>query len=367
MKILIAPDKFKGSLSAHEVCEALSKGLKKTNPNLEIIACPIADGGDGSLEVLAHYFDLKTTNIEVDDPLFRPINASYKMADTTAYIEMAAASGLVLLKEKERNCMDTSSFGTGELILDAIQKGATTIYLFIGGSATNDGGMGIASALGWCFYSKNGELLVPIGENLSKVSRIDGTFLFYKPAKVEFKIICDVNNPFYGENGAAYVYASQKGATTDEVKMLDQGLQNLSDIIQKEQGIDLVNFPGAGAAGGVGGGAIAFLNADLVSGIQTFIEITELEAQIKDCDLIITGEGKLDAQTNQGKVVSGVCDLAKKYGKPVIAVCGTADKNAIDKFGFHQIYTVLERSNSMGEAMTNAKDKLLEIGNSIKI
>lgn len=367
MKILIAPDKFKGSLSAEEVSIALSKGLKKANPNIEIISRPMADGGDGSLEVLAHYVDLKTITIEVDDPLFRPINASYSIAGTTAYIEMAAASGLALLKEKERNCMDTSSFGTGELILDAIRKGATTIYLFIGGSATNDGGMGIACALGWCFYSKNGELLVPIGENLAEVNQIDGTFLFYKPANIKFKVICDVNNTFYGENGAAYVYAPQKGANPDEVKILDEGLQNLATLLKAGNYADIADVAGAGAAGGVGGGAVAFLNAELVAGIQTFLDITELETQIKACDLVITGEGKLDAQTEQGKVISGVCQLAKKYDKPVIAVCGDAEKKAVEKLGVQEVFTILERSDSLAEAMTESREKLIEIGASIKI
>ncbi len=365
MKILIAPDKFKGSLSAQEVCIALSTGLKKANSNLEIITRPMADGGDGSLEVLAHYIDLKTITVEVEDPLFRPMNAAYKLAGTTAYIEMAAASGLALLKEKERNCMDTSSFGTGELIFDAIRKGATTIYLFIGGSATNDGGMGIASALGWCFYSKSGALLVPIGENLTEVSRIEGEFLFYNPAKVKFKVICDVNNPFYGENGAAYVYAPQKGATVEEVKALDKGLQNLAQLLKSANYADIAEIPGAGAAGGVGGGAIAFLDAELVSGINTFLEITALEKEIKTCDLVITGEGKLDAQTEQGKVISGVCALAKKYNKPVVAVCGTTDKGAAQKLGIQQVYTVLERVNSVEEAMIMAKEKLMGIAENI--
>jgi len=362
MKILIAPDKFKGSLTAQEVCAALSKGLKNANPNLEIITRPMADGGDGSLQVLAHYLELKTITVEVEDPLFRPIDASYSMAGTTAYIEMAAASGLALLKEKERNCMETSSFGTGELILDAIQKGATTIYLFIGGSATNDGGMGIASALGWTFYNKGGALLVPTGESLREVNRIDGSFLFYKPAKVNFKVICDVNNPFYGTNGAAYVYAPQKGASPEEVKILDDGLRNLAKQLKAENYREISNIPGAGAAGGVGGGAIAFLDAELVSGIDTFISITALETAVKYCDIVITGEGKLDAQTEKGKVISGVCELATKYDKRVIAVCGAADLPISDALKIQKIYTVLNKSSSITEAMDSAEEKLIEIG-----
>jgi len=362
MKILIAPDKFKGSLTAQEVCNALSKGIKKTNPKVEIIARPMADGGDGSLKVLSHYFDLKTITLEVDDPLFRPINASYNLQGTTAYIEMAVASGLALLKNKERNCMETSSFGTGELILDAIRQGVTTIYLFIGGSATNDGGMGIASALGWSFYDKGGALLVPTGENLSAVHRIDGDFLFYKPAKVTFKVICDVNNPFYGEHGAAYLYAPQKGANPEEVKQLDDGLRNLAACLKANNYADIADIAGAGAAGGVGGGAIAFLNAELIAGITSFLEITKLEEQLKVCDLVITGEGKLDAQTEQGKVISGVCAMAKKYDKPVIAVCGDVDIQAIDNLNIEKVFTVLERVSSLEEAMTTAELQLERIG-----
>ncbi len=365
MKILIAPDKFKGSLSAQAVCIALSKGLKKNNPNLKIITLPMADGGDGSLEVLAHYFDLKTIEIAVHDPLWRPIKAAYKMAGTTAYIELSAASGLVLLKEEERNCMETSSVGTGELILDALRKGAKQIYLFIGGSATNDGGMGIAHALGFAFFAKNGDLLKPVGKNLRLIEEIDKEDLWFDLKGIKFKVICDVNNPFYGENGAAYVYAPQKGATSEEVKELDKGLRHLAKLLKAANYADIAAISGAGAAGGVGGGAIAFLGAELVAGIQTFITLTQLEAAIKDCDLVITGEGKLDSQTEQGKVISGVCELARKYDKRVIAVCGAADFPIPKLLGLQEVYTVLSKSESITEAMEKAAAKLELIGREI--
>lgn len=363
MKVLLAPDKFKGSLSAQNVCEALAKGLKRVNPKIEIISRPMADGGDGSLEVLAHYFNLETITTTVHDPLFRPIDATYKMTGKTAYIEMSAASGLVLLTGEERDCRKTTSLGTGELILHAIRRGATEIYLFIGGSATNDGGIGIASALGWSFYDKNEVDLVPIGENLRWIKEVDGNALFYNPEVVDFKVICDVNNPLYGKNGAAYVYATQKGATAQDLNVLDKGLRNLAKRLKEENYPDIANIPGAGAAGGVGGGAIAFLNAALKSGIHTFLEITKLETLIKDCDLVITGEGKLDAQTEQGKVISGVCALAKKYDKRIMAVCGTAEEEeAFNNLGLEQVYTVLEKSKSVEEAMSKAAEKLEEIG-----
>ncbi|MEM6321295.1 MAG: glycerate kinase [Bacteroidota bacterium] len=367
MKILIAPDKFKGSLSAKEVCSALAEGLRKSNPIVEIIKRPMADGGDGSLEVLAHYLALETVTITVKDPLFRPVEASYQISNQTAYIEMSAASGLVLLQENERNCLETSSIGTGELIKDALEKGATQIYLFIGGSATNDGGVGIAYALGYRFWAEEGNLLKPIGKNLGWIDKIDSAEMCVDLEKVEIKVICDVNNPFYGKNGAAYVYAPQKGADTDAVELLDNGLKHLASQFIQQGYDDIADVKGAGAAGGVGGGMMAFFNANLVSGIQTFLELTQLEREIKSCDLVITGEGKLDTQTEQGKVISGVCALAQKYDKPIIAVCGAAEKKVGRQLGLSKIYTILERSKSVKEAMEKAAEKLVAIGKEIAL
>lgn len=365
MNILLAPDKFKGSLSAHEVCQALTTGIKQVNSQANIISRPLADGGDGSLDILDHYFDLETITLRVQDPLFRSINATYKLAHRTAYIEMSAASGLVLLKKEERNCMETSSIGTGELIRHAINQGVKQIYLFIGGSATNDGGIGIAHALGYEFKDQHGNTLNPIGKNLKLIKKIDTTKLAFQLDAIEFRVVCDVNNPFYGKNGAAYIYAPQKGATPQEVHHLDQGLQHLATLLKSNNYQDIANIPGAGAAGGVGGGSIAFLNAKLLSGIQTFLEITELEKQLQQADLVITGEGYLDAQTTQGKVISGVCDLAKRYKKPVIAVCGDAEKSVIEKLSLQEVYTIRARSKSLSESMELAKEKLIAIGEDI--
>ncbi len=359
--ILIAPDKFKGSLSALKVAESLARGIRKSNPNTRIKLQPMADGGDGSLAVLDYYYDLRTITKTVQDPLGRPLAASYKMLDTTAYIELAAASGLVLLQPEERNCLYTTTFGTGELIADALAKGAKEIYLFIGGSATNDGGIGIAQALGYQFYDAFGHPLAPIGKNLAQINKIDSSSSVIHPAAVSVKVICDVNNPFSGVNGAAYVYAAQKGANDAAILLLDKGLKNLAQQLIVHDFPDISQIEGAGAAGGVGGGAIAFLGATLVSGIQTFLELTNLEAFVKDCDLIITGEGKLDQQTEQGKVISGVCRLANQYKKPVIAVCGDADFPIPKSLGLEKVYTVRNRSVSLDDAMQHAADKLQEI------
>ena len=362
MKILIAPDKFKGSLSAQEVCNALTLGLKSANPMAEIIARPMADGGDGSLAVLEHYLNLETVVVSVQDPLFRPINAAYKMVRSTAYIELSAASGLVLLKETERNCRLTSTFGTGELIADALAKGAKEIFLFIGGSATNDGGIGIAAALGYRFYDTFNNLLAPIGENLLLIDRIDDSQVIFDTQEVLIKVVCDVTNPLYGKDGAAYIYGPQKGANQEDIIYLDRGLVNLAARLVAHDFSKIGDIAGAGAAGGVGGGAIAFLDAQLISGINTFLKIAELEQAIARCDLIITGEGKLDAQTEQGKVISGVCKLAKKYNKSVIAVCGAIEKDFTTTLGLQQVYTILERTESVQVAMAQAKEELIKIG-----
>ena len=362
MKILIAPDKFKGSLSAQEVCLALERGIKSYDQNIETILCPMADGGDGSLAVLKHYLDLQTVSLEVKDPLMRPTRADYNIGNSVAFIEMSKASGLALLHPSERNAMLTSSFGTGQLIANALQRGVIEIYLFIGGSATNDGAIGIANALGYRFLDKKEEELSPIGKNLIHIARIDDSNLHFDLEKIKIKVVCDVNNPLYGKNGAAYVYGPQKGATTEEVVALDNGLQNLRSILLNQGYPDISNISGSGAAGGIGGGSIAFLGAELISGIHIFLDITQLEEHIQNSDLVITGEGKLDSQTEQGKVISGVSQLARKYKVPIFAACGAADLAAGEALGIKRIYTVMERSATLEEAMSKASGKLEEIG-----
>lgn len=361
MKILIACDKFKDSLSAVKVCNALAEGLKN-NPAINIVICPMADGGDGSLETLNHYLNLKPIKLTVNDPLFRPIKSTYYSFKKVAYIEMASASGLVLLKKQERDCMITTSFGTGQLIADAVKKGATTINLFIGGSATNDGGIGIAAALGYRFYDASGNILLPIGKNLSLINHIDNREVFFNVKEVLIRVVCDVNNPFHGNNGAAYIYASQKGAGPSEIAQLNQGLINLSSKLIEHGFPDIADISGSGAAGGVGGGAMAFLGAQLVSGVQNFTEITQLDSLIQDCDLVITGEGKLDAQTQHGKVISGVCHLAKQHNKSVIAVCGDAEIAISKKLGLQKVYTISDRVNCFEDSIEKAEEYLVAIG-----
>ena len=365
MKIVIAPDKFKDSLSAIEVCDNLIKGFTDINSNLDYISCPMADGGEGSLEILNHYLDLEPVELIVNDPLFRPIKSTYYVSNNTAYIEMSSASGLALLNSSDRNPMLTSSIGTGELIQDAIDKGFKNINLFIGGSATNDGAIGIAHALGYRFYDTLGNPLSPIGKNLIKIDSIDSRRVRSNLKNFNIEVFCDVNNLMYGTEGASFIYAAQKGASPSQVKLLDEGLKNLVAKLTENDYRNISDIPGSGAAGGVGGGSIAFLDAKLVSGIDKIIEVVQLEKLINNCDLIITGEGKLDSQTNKGKVISGVCRLATKYKKPVIAVCGREEKYISKKLGIKKVYAIEDKANSFEDSMNNAGEYLIEIGNEI--
>ena len=327
MKILVAPDKFKGSLNAIQVCEAISEGIQQVAPDIEIIQCPLADGGEGTAEILTYHTQGKTITKEVNDPLMRPVEASFGISGdgTTAFIEMAVASGLYLLKPEERNCLYTTTYGTGELILEALHRGVRKIILGIGGSATNDCGMGMAVALGYQFLDKNGKQLEPIGENLQYVAEIDDSGLKFDPEALEVNIACDVDNPLYGENGAAWIYGPQKGADDEAIEVLDQGLREINEVFQRQYGMDANTIPGAGAAGGLGAGGVIFLNASLLPGVQLVMEQVNFQEMVEGVDLIITGEGKIDQQTIRGKAVKGVSEVGQQHHIPVAALCGTFD------------------------------------------
>ena len=325
MKILIATDKFKDSLTAKEVCEGLMKGILRTSPSAEIETLPLADGGEGTLETLQTVWGGEFVSCEVQDPLVRKINADYLWIQekATAVIEMARASGIELLKREERNCLITSTYGTGELIKDALEKGAKEIILTIGGSATNDAGIGMAMALGYEFLNKKGEILEPIGENLKEISKINTLKVYPNLFKTKFVVATDVSNPFYGSEGAAYVFATQKGADSNGVKDLDLGLKNICALIKNDFNIDLQNVAGSGAGGGIGGGAVSFLKAEIKSASQWILEINHVESKLRNVDLLITGEGKIDSQTWQGKLISQLVLQAERAETPVILVCGT--------------------------------------------
>jgi|GWRWMinimDraft_12_1066020.scaffolds.fasta_scaffold00252_5 glycerate kinase len=322
MKILIAPDSFKDSLSAKKVARSLAKGIQITFPKSVIKILPLADGGEGTLESIENSGTYKT--LIASDPLFRKKPSIYLWNDNskTAYIEMAQTAGLELLEISERNPLKTTSLGTGEQILDAIKNGAKKVVLFVGGSSTNDGGIGMASALGYRFFDKNGNTLTPIGENLIAIAdyqQIDT----YDLKNIEFIIATDVTNPFSGKNGAAYIYAKQKGASETEIEELDNGLENLNMIFKNKFNIDLMKINGSGAAGGLAGGAFVFLNAKVISAADFIFELCDFHQKIAETDIIISGEGRIDHQTWNGKLIAQLLKYSKE--KKVILIGGTIE------------------------------------------
>lgn len=365
MKILIAPDKFKGSLTAGEVAEAIAEGVHSANPENESIKFPLADGGDGTASILTNHFKGEFFHIRVHNPLFKIVEAVYGYAKDikTAFIEMSAASGLRLIQKEMQNPLYTSTLGTGEMIRDAINRRAQKIFLGIGGSATNDAGTGMASALGYKFLDRDGNELRPVGENLEFIHSIDDSNLVFNPADIDVQVACDVDNPLFGENGAAYVYGPQKGATPEIVKKLDMGLRNFTTVIMKKYGKDISQLPGSGAAGGLGAGTVTFLNARLVSGIKLVMDITDFEEYLKTTSMIITGEGKIDGQTFQGKVIDGVTTLAKKYNIPVLAVCGDLkiDDRELKSHGIKAAQSLVNYYGSVDKAMKNARAGIIEV------
>lgn len=360
MKIVIAPDKFKNSLTGLEFCNAVEAGISSINKEAEILKLPLADGGDGTIEVANYYLKGAFVPVMVNNPFFQSIQASYLYAEAsrTAFIEMAEASGLKLLQPQQFDCKNATTLGTGEMIIDAIENGAETIILGIGGSATNDCGIGMATALGYRFLDVNDREVVPIGANLSKIVAIDVTNVHPKIGEVTFQVACDVTNPLYGPQGAAYVYAAQKGATKEEIQSLDDGLKSFAKIIQAVFNVDAQEVKGAGAAGGMGIASKVFLKGHLKPGIELVKTLACFDEQIKETDLIITGEGKLDSQTFSGKTLKGVLDSAKQQSITVAALCGSIllDQSEIKNFGISYTDSVMEHAKSLDDAMQNSYD-----------
>ncbi|MFK8054927.1 MAG: glycerate kinase [Saprospiraceae bacterium] len=365
-KILLAPDKFKGTISAHEVCNALAQGLKESHPEAEIRSVPLADGGDGTLAVLHAHMTLERIDCETVDPLGRPMQASYLVDEQRAFIELASASGLVLLTSEERNPLHTSTFGTGLLVKDAIARGKRQIYLLLGGSATNDMGFGIASALGVAFSGP--QLPAITGGDLGKLISIR---LPAKPmwSGIEFVLLCDVANPLFGPNGAARVYGKQKGANLEEIEALDAGMRHASALLTSSVGRDSSMLPGTGAAGGIGGGLVPLLGAQMQSGFAAIAHLTELEKQIKWADVVFTGEGQLDSQSFQGKVVGNILELCAKYAKPCHVIVGrnTLGEEQELPSALQSIITLTEIASSMKQAMEEAPQLLEGIGRAQKL
>jgi glycerate kinase len=354
-KIVVASDSFKGSLSSLEVADAAAKAINECMPGCRVEKVEVADGGEGTMEALHRTLGGVKVAVEVCDPLGRAITASYvKLADgVTAVLEMAVASGLPLLAPQELNPMKTSTYGTGQLIADALRKGCRKFLIGIGGSATNDAGMGMLEALGVRFLDVEGNLLHGSGESLEKVADIDLSGVCAGLAESEFIIACDVDAPLYGPKGAACVFAPQKGADAEMVAMLNDGLEHFSSVIRRVTGKDVSDIPGAGAAGGLGGGFVAFLHARLERGIEMVLDAISFDERIRGASLIITGEGRVDFQTLTGKTPYGILKRARRQGIPVVAIGGSValgEKEASEA-GFAGVYAVTPSDMPLEEAM----------------
>lgn len=325
-KIVLIPDSFKGTLSSVEVCRVLRGCVELRLPGCEVRAIPVADGGEGSVDAFLAALGGEKVHARVAGPFFEPVESFYGLTDggKTAIVEMAACAGLPLAGERRDPAL-TTTYGVGELIALAAEGGARKIILGLGGSATNDAGCGAAAALGVRFFDRTGTPFVPTGGTLGEVERIDVSAARERLRGVEITAMCDIDNPMYGENGAAYVFAPQKGAGPEQVRALDAGLRRLAGVMRRELGMDFAELPGAGAAGAMGAGVTAFLGASLQSGIESVLNAVDFDRASADADLIFTGEGRLDSQSLRGKVVIGVARRAKRLGKRVIAIVGGAE------------------------------------------
>lgn len=346
MKIVIACDSFKEALPARQVCEAIERGVRRAIPRVTIDLIPMADGGEGTVQTLVAATGGELREAEVTGPLGKPVRATWGVLGArpgTAVIEMAAASGLALVRPHQRNPLRTTTYGTGQLILGAIQAGAREIIIGIGGSATNDGGVGAAQAAGVHFFDENGKRLHDglSGGDLSLVAGVALSSRDPRIASTVIRVACDVDNPLCGPRGAAAVFSPQKGAAPEQVIRLDRNLSHLADVVRRDLGIDIRDLPGAGAAGGLGGGLVAFFGATLQPGIALVMEAVRFTERIADADLIITGEGRLDRQSMMGKVIAGIGSAARKANVPVIALVGGvgdgADETLAVLRSFHPI------------------------------
>ncbi len=358
MKIIIAPDSFKGSLSALEAGNAMKEGMLRVIPEANIEVVPMADGGEGTVDALVASTGGKIVMEEVSDPLMRKIKAKYGILGDgmTAVIEMSAASGLPLVSPEERNPMITTTYGTGELIKSALNRGCKKLIIGIGGSATVDGGAGVAQALGAKLLDRYGNDIAFGGGGLEFLDRIDISGIDQRIYEIETIVACDVDNPLVGPRGGPQVYGPQKGATPEMVNKLDEYLNGYAEIIKRDLNIDVKDVPGAGAAGGLGAGLIAFMKAKLRSGIEIVIQASGLKDRLKDADLVITGEGKIDRQTIYGKTPIGVAKTAKMYGLPVIAICGIIGEGAFVVYdnGIDALMSIISYPMTVEEAMDNA-------------
>lgn len=358
MRIVLAPDSFKGSVTALEACQAMAEGILEVDPSAEIVMAPMADGGEGTVENLVSAYEGRIVEVEVTGPAGKPVKAKYGIIkDNLCIVEVAETSGLVLLSDEEKNPLVTTTYGFGELISDALCKGCKTFVIGLGGSGTNDGGCGMAEALGYEFLDAKGESIDRGGGSLDKLANIRTDNVNKKVFDATFMIACDVKNPLCGPEGASYVFGPQKGATEEDVEVLDNNLKHLAEVIKNDMGMDVCEMPGAGAAGGLGAGTVTFLRGKLQDGFKIISELLELKEKIVDADLVFTGEGQCDFQTLDGKAPFGVVSLAKEAGLPSVIIAGSVGKG-VDQFydmGVREIINIKKDDMTLDYAKMHAK------------
>ncbi len=356
MRIVVASDSFKGCLTSAQVADAVEDGILEACPACQVLKATVADGGEGTAQAVVSALRGRMVAAAVHDPLGRRISASYGLVEAdgqlTAVMEMAAASGLTLLTEAERDALRASSLGTGEMILDALQRGCRRFLVGIGGSATNDAGTGMLTALGYKFLDADGHCLDGCGASLGEIASIDATGADARLAESRFTVACDVDTPFCGPDGAACVFAPQKGASPTDVLRLDSGMRHLAHVIKSEYGTDITAVKGAGAAGGLGGAMLAFMGARLVPGIDMVLDVTGFDALLRGADMVITGEGRMDSQTPRGKTASGILRRARRMGVPVAALCGSVEPCAqLEDMGLAAIRCINAPGTPLAQAM----------------
>lgn len=362
MKIVLAPNALKGSCSARAAAAALAVGVARALPDAALVQVAVADGGDGLVDVVTQALRGQSRPYRVTGPGFNPVDAelTWVAPQRTAVIEMALASGLALLADVDRDPSATTTFGTGELMRYALALGAEKLVVGIGGSATNDGGIGMAAALGYRFLDRAGEQIVPVGGNLSQIDRIDFGGVDARLAAARVEAICDVDNPLTGPKGASTIYGPQKGATPAQAALLDTGLAHLAAVMQRDLDVDCRDIPGAGAAGGLGAGLIAFCGADLRPGAEVVLELVELDRHLRGADLVITAEGRIDAQTRFGKAPGAVAAHAARLGVPCIAIAGSIgeDVAALHDSGIQAIFSLCPGPMTLAQAQARAEPLL---------
>ena len=360
-KVILIPDSFKGTMSSIEICSIMKEQIKKHYPKCDVLSIAVADGGEGSVEAFLSSLGGEKIYKEVTGPYWgEKVKAYYGiLPNNTAVIEMAQASGLPLVGER-KDPSKTTTYGVGELILDALEKGSKRIILGLGGSATNDASCGLASALGVKFFDLDGNSFIPTGENLDRIERIDLSYIDARVKKTPIVTMCDIDNPFYGPDGASYVYGPQKGATPSMVEDLDKKMRKLASLIKRDFNIDLQKIPGSGAAGGMGGGMVAFFSSKLQMGIETVLETVKFNSLLSNADYVFTGEGRLDSQSLRGKVVIGVARKAKEKNVPVVAIVGDIADNieSVYREGVSAVFSINRVALPYSEQKRRAKSDL---------